>query len=165
LFQRFTAAMNWISVVTAAVTGLIAIGAMLLTMPWWHSGTHRTTAHITPLRSNIVAPQIAVQGTVQNMPAGMSLWLNVEDLSNLHNNPQSGPCDVSDGTFRCAQGLVGAPNQHNDTFRLQIWLVGPDQIAVIQAYNAKAASTHQYPGMIALPDGSTLEDSLEVVRQ
>ena len=156
--DRTNTIIGTIAIVVGWILGIVTL------LPFHSVEASNTSVRITYPSPGVIDRQIVMQGIVRYLPEGKSLWADIQDLSDLRQNPNNQACSVSGTNFQCGQLYIGGASQHNHRFQLEVWIVGVDQIQEINSYNSTAAKLN-YPGLTSPPDGTTIATSVQVLRR
>ena len=126
--------------------------------------SHAMRAHFTAPPNGARAPRKAfLSGTIENIPAGIDVWLVVESGALYH--PQGAQLPTDSGAFHRARVTIGVPNDNQGReFTVHVLAVTEDISKSFSRYQQGSASFQKWAGVPKPADDSKVLATVKLIR-
>jgi hypothetical protein len=162
LLLRTSPIPNW----GLGLLGLIVVSESLILLATRYNRRQLSSlamrAHFTAPPSGARVPWKAfLSGTIENIPAGIDVWLVVENGPVYH--PQGARLPTDSGAFRAAVTIGGVNSGHLHEFTVHVLAVTENISKSFGLYQQDSANSKKWPG-VPKPADSLVLATLKVIR-
>ena len=163
LLLRTSPVPNWV----LGLLGLIVVSESVILLATGYTRRQLSgpamRAHFTAPPNGAKVPRKAfLSGTIENIPAGIDVWLVVENGAVYH--PQGAQLPTDSGAFHRAPVTIGSVNSgHLHEFTIHVLAVTKSISRSFSRYQQDSASSKKWPG-VRKPADSMVLATLKVIR-